>query len=346
MAAQYKRLKMLSTTKITAFLKNNGVDIVGFHLIDNDYADYYQHLEQKKAAGSLYERTNMDASAYIAFNEVVPHAKTIISLGICYSQPVVKVRAAACGCYSQISYGQDYHLVLTEKLKLLQAYILKTAGIANCYFCCDTGVLDDRYVAYLCGNGFYGKNSMLINEEFGPSVVYGSFVCDIAITDIINKKLVSQCGCCNLCEQACPTKSLHDYQLHYATCLAYLTQSKAMIPAAYLKDCFYGCDICNNICPYQNKLRVNPLFKDEGYDDLLKIIMMSKKEYEQSFACKSMSWLNYNIIKKNALLLYVKRKHLKSDEIVELRASLLKKKKLNSNLMVAAFNYLLEGNDD
>ncbi|MDR1781578.1 MAG: DUF1730 domain-containing protein [Bacilli bacterium] len=337
-------LKMLDSVKIKEYLLVQGVDIVGFHLLNGNHDEYYNHLNQKKINNNLYPR-KVNTNDYANYNKVVKNAKTLISIGICYNNQINKNNNKNIGYYSKISHGIDYHVIVNEKLLLLKKYILQSNGNAKIYTCCDTGILDDRYISYLCGNGFYGKNSMIINEEFGPSVVYGSLVCDIEINNISNHQVISKCLDCNLCEKACPTNSLANYQLSYHTCLSYLTQTSKMIDLDLLQDSFYGCDICNDVCIYQNNNINHQCFNDIGYFDLLKLIKMNKQEYQNCFSKKSLSWLNFNIIKKNALLLYVKNNNLNKDELLNLKQELSNAHLLNSKILQDTFNYLLERND-
>jgi len=110
----------------------------------------------------------------------------------------------------------------------------------------------DREGAVRAGVGFYGKNTMLITRRFGSWVVLGTLVTDVAIEP--TPRLALDCGSCRLCIDACPTGALDEPGTLDATrCLSYWTQAPAPIPEEYreaLGDQVYGCDICQDVCPW------------------------------------------------------------------------------------------------
>jgi epoxyqueuosine reductase len=110
----------------------------------------------------------------------------------------------------------------------------------------------DREGAARAGVGFYGKNTLVITQRFGSWVVLGTLVTDLEIEP--TPPLELDCGSCRLCIDACPTGALDDPGTLDATrCLSYWTQSPEPIPEAMrapLEDRVYGCDICQDVCPW------------------------------------------------------------------------------------------------
>ena len=110
----------------------------------------------------------------------------------------------------------------------------------------------DREAAVRAGVAFYGKNTMAITRRFGSWVVLGTLVTDVEIES--NEPLALDCGSCRLCIDACPTGALDEPGVLDATkCLSYWTQAPAAIPEPYraeLGDSVYGCDICQDVCPW------------------------------------------------------------------------------------------------
>jgi epoxyqueuosine reductase len=110
----------------------------------------------------------------------------------------------------------------------------------------------DREGAARAGVGFYGKNTLVITKRFGSWVVLGTLVTDVEIEP--TPPLELDCGSCRLCIDACPTGALDDPGTLDATrCLSYWTQSPEPIPEAMrapLEDRVYGCDICQDVCPW------------------------------------------------------------------------------------------------
>lgn len=110
----------------------------------------------------------------------------------------------------------------------------------------------DREAAVRAGVAFYGKNTMAITRRHGSWVVLGTLVTTVDIEP--TPPLELDCGSCRLCIDACPTGALDDPGVLDATrCLSYWTQAAAPIPLPYrseLGDTVYGCDICQDVCPW------------------------------------------------------------------------------------------------
>ena len=110
----------------------------------------------------------------------------------------------------------------------------------------------DREGAARAGVGFYGKNTMLITRRYGSWVVLGTLVTDVEVEPA--PRLELDCGSCTLCIEACPTGALDEPGVLDSTkCLSYWTQAPGSIPEEYradLGDQVYGCDICQDVCPW------------------------------------------------------------------------------------------------
>jgi epoxyqueuosine reductase len=110
----------------------------------------------------------------------------------------------------------------------------------------------DREAAARSGVGFYGKNTMLITRRFGSWVVLGTLITTAELES--TPPLDADCGSCTLCIDACPTDALDEPGvLDSARCLSYWTQSSDSFPEEYreaLGDRVYGCDICQDVCPW------------------------------------------------------------------------------------------------
>jgi epoxyqueuosine reductase len=110
----------------------------------------------------------------------------------------------------------------------------------------------DREGAARSGVGFYGKNTLLITRRHGSWVVLGTLISDCDIEE--SEALDAGCGSCTLCIDACPTEALDEPgTLDSTRCLSYWTQAPAPVPVEYraeLGASVYGCDICQDVCPW------------------------------------------------------------------------------------------------
>lgn len=328
----------MSTEEIVAYAQQIGIDVIGFtHNITT--SNYQQRLKAQYDQDKLYRRqgtlSNYDNPDYF-----LPNTKTIISIGISFQQPYPSFK----GCYgyiSKASFGLDYHQQLHRLGEQLIAYLKTNYPALKGRVLCDTSLLDDRHYAYLAGNGFYGKNSMLINETYGSMVFYATILLDEALNFKQPKLIPTQCGSCALCECACPTHSLNNGELSYQTCLSHLTQSREMIDLDKLHYRLYGCDTCNNVCPFNRQVKANKFFHETaGFYDLIDLIKTSKRDYQALFANQSLLWLNHNIIKKNAILNLYYYWDEYQDAIIKLYYEL--RARPHSRLLVQAFEYLFD----
>lgn len=315
-----------------------GIDVLGLtHNIHSE--DYQRVLKEKQRQNKLYPRHG-DITEYDNPDLLLPNTKTIISIGISFHNDYPKF-SGQYGYLSKSSYGKDYHQQLHQLGNMLVNYLEKDYPNLNAKVLCDTSILDDRHYAYLAGNGFYGKNGMIINEPYGSIVFYATILLDEAFDFEQPTVQASGCGTCNLCISACPTNSLRDQRFDYHKCLAHLTQSRSMISIDKLNHRLYGCDTCNNVCPYNQTAVANSLFKEpSGYYDLINIIKASKKTYETMFQDHSLLWLNYNIIKKNAILNLAYYWPTNQTQIINLYHEV--KQKSSSSLLDEAFHYLFD----
>lgn len=163
--------------------------------------------------------------------------------------------AAATGKISRYAWGDDYHDVLGEKLCALLAWIKGEVPGAEGKVCVDAQPVMDKAWAARAGLGWIGKHSNLITRERGSWVFLGELVLNLDLaydTEVIP----DHCGTCTLCLDACPTGAIIEpYVVDSGKCISHATiESRAPeIPAAVAENLdgwLYGCDTCQDVCPW------------------------------------------------------------------------------------------------
>jgi epoxyqueuosine reductase len=190
---------------------------------------------------------------------LVPGAKSVVTVVMSYHQPELFTELIATTHKPQISkyaLGDDYHLVLKEKLFELYSYLDEiNAGVQGRVFVDSAPVMDKAW-ARLSGVGWLGKNGNMLNRTLGSWFFIGEMIVD---TDFeYDQPVADHCGSCTRCIDACPTQAIYaPHQVDGSKCISYLTiELKEAIPETYhqaMGPWMYGCDICQDVCPWNRK---------------------------------------------------------------------------------------------
>jgi epoxyqueuosine reductase len=162
------------------------------------------------------------------------------------------------GPVARYARGEDYHDVMEEMLRELHRRIAHDAGrevLGKSYV--DTGPLLERDLARRAGLGWFGKNTNLINPERGSFFFLGALVLDLELA-VDAPFEADRCGTCTRCLEACPTRAITaPRELDARRCISYLTiELREEIPVELREgvgDRIYGCDVCQEVCPYNVK---------------------------------------------------------------------------------------------
>ncbi len=171
---------------------------------------------------------------------------------------------------ARYSRSTDYHIITLKRINQLAELLLEHgAKTARPYV--DTGPVPERELAERAGLGWIGKNTMLLRPGLGSWFVIGSIFTDLPL-DVDPPFATDHCGSCTKCLDACPTDAfVEPYILDATKCISYLTiEYKKEIPAelaGQLGGWAFGCDICNDVCPWNLRFATEatiPEFRDRG----------------------------------------------------------------------------------
>ncbi len=189
-----------------------------------------------------------------------PWARSVLCVGLQYDtrHPYSTQAARERGWISRYAWGDDYHEVMTGMLDRLLARWREEAGPFEARAYVDTGPVVERAFAAAAGVGSWGKNTCLLHPEHGSWFFLGEIVSELDLPGDAPRP--DMCGSCTACIEACPTDALRaPYTLDATLCISYLTiEQKGAIPVERRADLgrhVFGCDICQDVCPWNRKRR-------------------------------------------------------------------------------------------
>ena len=236
----------MTAQALAALADELGLDVVGASLAE-PYAETERHIRERHARGLFGEMKFTMAQPEISCHPetLLDGARTVVSAALCIWAEEPE-RPNGYGRLPRYTWS-DAYAVLRGRLDALGR---RLGGAYRVLV--DANQHVDREAAARAGVGFYGKNTMLITHRHGSWVALGTLVTDVEIEP--TPRLELDCGSCRLCIDACPTDALDEPGTLDATrCLSYWTQAAASIPEPYRAELgaqVYGCDICQDVCPW------------------------------------------------------------------------------------------------
>ena len=185
---------------------------------------------------------------------LVPGAQSVVSLLQNYYQPEPHPDDPAIGKISRYAWGDDYHLVLKDKLFELYAWLDDAAGGISGRVFVDSAPVLDKVWAQRSGLGWMGKHTNLINRSLGSFFFIAELIIDVPLPP--DGPIPDYCGTCTRCLDACPTDAIYQpYAVDANRCISYWTieHRDAEIPdtlSAQFRNWIFGCDICQDVCPW------------------------------------------------------------------------------------------------
>lgn len=270
---------MISKTAYTGFIKSEakrlgflscGISEAGF--LEEESPLLESWLKDRCHGEMSYMENHFDKR--LDPRKLVDGARSVISLSLNYYTDQLQIDPEAPKI-SRYAYGEDYHFVIKNKLRSLIESITENIGEVNGRAFVDSAPVLDKAWAKKSGLGWIGKNSNLINKTAGSYFFLAEIITDLDLDyDIAPSK--DHCGTCTKCIDACPTEAIvAPYIVDGSKCISYLTiELKNEIPSEFkgkMDNWMFGCDICQDVCPWNkfSVLNTEPSFAPN--QDLLQI---------------------------------------------------------------------------
>ena len=277
-----------------------GLDAIGVARAEA-YTETERHIRERRDRGLFADmRFTMAQPERSCHPEtLLEGARSVVSAALCYWAPEPPLEPGE-GRLARYTW-HDTYAELREKLTQLGSLL---GG--RCRVLVDANQHVDREAAARSGVGFYGKNTMLITKRHGSWVVLGTLVTDVELEP--TPPLGTDCGDCRICIDACPTGALDEPGVLDSTrCLSYWTQAPAAIPEPYraaLGAQVYGCDICQDVCPWNRgvaKRRDADPEDPAGHVDLVRWLEQDGRavvdEYDRLYVPRNEArWLQRNAL--------------------------------------------------
>ena len=213
--------------------------------------------------------------------KLVDNAKSIICFSYNYypanAEEDVKNKIA------KYAYGRDYHKVIKKKLKVLYKEMQEAFGEFSGRFFVDSAPVMEREWAKRAGLGWVGKNTLIINPKKGSFFFLAEMIIDVEL--VYDNPISDYCGTCTKCITACPTDAIlgDGYELDASKCISYLTieLKDKELPEEFkgkMEDWAFGCDICQDVCPWNRFSTVHDEPDFQQHESFLEIQQMNSED--------------------------------------------------------------------
>lgn len=274
-------LKTENTNLIKSIAAELGFSFCGIskaEFLDKEAPKLEEWLRRGYAGQMKYLEQNFDKR--LDPRLLVPGAKSIISLLYNY-YPQKNLAKDSNLKIAKYAYGEDYHFVVKDKLKVFVQRLREKIGEVNGRAFVDSAPVHERAWAAKSGLGWIGKNSLLLNKNSGSFFFLSELIIDLELE--YDGPVKDYCGTCTACMDACPTDAIPEpYVVDGSKCISYFTiELKDEIPAEVkgkFENWIFGCDICQDVCPWNRFSRPHNESRFDPHPDLEG---MSRTDWEE-----------------------------------------------------------------
>lgn len=240
-----------------------------------------------------------------------PGARSVVVVALnYYTEAEHAASSPQTGKISRYAWGDDYHDVLSSRLKSLLSWIQEQIPEAQGKVCVDIQPMMDKAWAQRAGLGWIGKHTNLITPDYGSWVFLGELILDIEL-EFDTQLVEDHCGTCTLCIDACPTQAITEpYVLDSNKCISYATIElrEPKIPEEIgerLEGWLYGCDICQDVCPWNRFQQVTSESRFQPREGnvnapLSELLDLNQDAYAERFRGSAMKRAKLSGLQRNA----------------------------------------------
>jgi epoxyqueuosine reductase len=326
------------TTAVKRVAATAGFDLAGIAAVrDFPELDYFPQWIANGNAGEMkYLESRADSGELkrASLKTVAPWARSVVVCAINYNtdQPYsTKVKDRDRGWISRYAWSQeDYHDSVMRRLRIVEHELLKSEELrqdavrtsdqlvlsavdgpalqTRCYV--DTGPLVERVYAKYAGVGWIGKNTCILNQKIGSWLFLGVILTSLELTPDLPAP--DRCGTCTRCLDACPTDAfLAPYQLDSNKCISYLTIEKRGAIADEMRAGIgrhvFGCDICQDVCPWNRKAPATGAPEFQAREGLVNpalewLAAITSDQFRESFRGSSIRRAKLTGLRRNAVI--------------------------------------------
>lgn len=278
-------MHLANKSDYTSFIKHKSVEL-GFDFCGIAEAGFLEEeaprLEQWLRQGMHGEMSYMENhfDKRLDPTKLVEGAKSVVTLLYNY-YPENTLDQEENYKISKYAYGEDYHFVIKRKLHALLEAIQEEIGEVHGRAFVDSAPVMERAWAKKSGVGWIGKNSLLLNKKRGSFFFIAELIIDLALE--YDGPAKDYCGTCTRCIDACPTDAIRQpFEVDGSRCISYFTiELKDTIPEEQkgkFNDWIFGCDICQDVCPWNRHSRPHQEPAFHPHEDLHQ---MKKQDWEE-----------------------------------------------------------------
>ena len=303
---------MIDAQQVKDLAQEFGIDHVRIATAE-PFIDAAARITQQIRAGYYLQSENWyrrDVNDFCNARSVLPDARSIIAACQCYltDEAIDKgTPGNPSGLIARYTW-RNHYADLRKRLRELARVLEEKYGAQYAVY--SNGRIAEKPIAQRSGVGYFGKNSIIINQKLGSWIVLGEIVTNLEITP--DSPVGVDCGECTKCIDTCPTHAIiKPYVIDRRLCIQALTNWYGVLPdniARVWGDRLYGCIDCQDACPANSNVKPTPPRTNIGYVgtsiSLPEILAMEEAEYRMKYAHNQITaeWIRFKAIQRNAIV--------------------------------------------